>query len=82
LGGQAGQLGQYLGSNIIGGGNAAAAGQIGSANAIVGGVGQGINFYQNQQLMNRLFPARGGGGFRTTGEYFDMTAQPSYSNLY
>lgn len=56
LGGQAGELGRQLGSNIIGGGNAAAAGQIGSANAIVGGVGQGINFYQNQQLMNRLIP--------------------------
>jgi hypothetical protein len=61
LGTQAGQLGQQLGSNIIGAGNAAAAGQIGSANAIVGGVGQGINFYQNQQLLNRLYPARGGG---------------------
>jgi len=62
LGTQAGQLGQYLGSNIIGAGNAQAAGQIGAANAITGGVGQGINFYQNQQLMNRLFPVRGGGG--------------------
>ncbi len=56
LGGQAGELGRQLGSNIIGGGNAAAAGQIGAANAIVGGLGQGINFYQNQQLMNRLMP--------------------------
>jgi hypothetical protein len=56
LGGQAGELGRQLGSNIIGGGNAAAAGQIGQANAIVGGLGQGINFYQNQQLMNRLMP--------------------------
>ena len=87
LGGQAGQLGQQLGSNIIGAGNAAAAGQIGSANAIVGGVGQGINFYQNQQLMNRLYPVRGGGGFggggfRTTGEDFSMMAEPGYSNLY
>jgi len=62
LGGQAGQLGQQLGSNIIGAGNAQAAGQIGQANAIVGGLGQGINFYQNQQLLNRLYPARGGGG--------------------
>jgi hypothetical protein len=36
-----------MASNIIGAGNAQAAGQIGSANAIAGGVGQGINFYQN-----------------------------------
>jgi len=54
LTGAAGNLGQQLGSNIIGAGNAQAAGQIGSANAIVGGLGQGINFYQNQQLLNRL----------------------------
>lgn len=52
----AGNLGSQLGSNIIGAGNAAAAGQIGSANAIVGGLGQGLNFYQNQQILNRLLP--------------------------
>lgn len=57
LTGAAGQLGQSIGSNIIGAGNAAAAGQVGSANAIAGGIGQGINFYQNQQFMNRLFPS-------------------------
>jgi hypothetical protein len=69
LGQQAGQLGQQLGSNIIGAGNAQAAGAIGQANAIAGGLGQGINFYQNQQLLNRL-PTYGstsgstlGGGF-------------------
>jgi hypothetical protein len=54
LTGAAGTLGGQLGSNIIGAGNAQAAGQIGQANAIVGGLGQGINFYQNQQLLNRL----------------------------
>jgi hypothetical protein len=54
----AGTLGQSLGSNIIGAGNAQAAGQIGSANAIAGGLGQGINFYQNQQYMNRFAPNR------------------------
>jgi hypothetical protein len=56
LGTAAGQLGGQIGSNIIGAGNAAAAGQIGSANAIASGLGQGVNFYQNQQFMNRLFP--------------------------
>jgi len=66
LGQQAGQLGQQLGSNIIGSGNAQASGYIGQANAIAGGLGQGLNFYQNQQLLNRL-PTYGtstlGGGF-------------------
>ena len=52
----AGQFGNQMGANIIGAGNAMAAGQVGSANAISQGVGQGINFYQNQQMMNRLFP--------------------------
>jgi hypothetical protein len=52
----AGQFGSQIGSNIIGAGNAMAAGQIGQANAISQGVGQGINFYQNQQMMNKLFP--------------------------
>lgn len=56
LGAQAGQYGNAMASNIIGAGNAQAAGQIGQANAIAGGVGQGINFYQNQQLINRLYP--------------------------
>jgi hypothetical protein len=60
--GQAGQQGTNYAnqamSNITGAGNAQAAGQIGQANAltsgIAGGLGQGINFYQNQQILNRL----------------------------
>jgi hypothetical protein len=78
LGSQAGQMGANISnalgsygsaaqSNIIGAGNAQASGYMGGANAIAGGVGQGINFYQNQQLLNRL-PTYGsnyslGGGF-------------------
>lgn len=76
LGQQAGQMGSNISNalgaygssvqgNLIGAGNAQAAGQIGMANALAGGVGQGINFYQNQQLLSRL-PSYGsslGGGF-------------------
>jgi hypothetical protein len=65
LGQQAGQMGSNISNalgaygssvqgNIIGSGNAQASGYMGGANAIAGGVGQGINFYQNQQLLNRL----------------------------
>jgi hypothetical protein len=54
LTGAAGQFGQQMGSNIIGAGNAAAAGQIGSANAFTQGLGQGLSFYQGQQFLNRL----------------------------
>ena len=82
LGQQAGQYGanvsNILGaygsaaqSNIIGSGNAQAAGYMGLGNIVSGGVGQGINFYQNQQLMNRLFPTSGGSswGQTSTGLY-------------
>jgi len=62
LGQQAGALGQQLGSNIIGAGNAQAAGQIGQANALAAGLGQGLNFYSQQQLLNRLLPGGGIGG--------------------
>jgi hypothetical protein len=54
LTGAASQFGQQMGSNIIGAGNAAAAGQIGQANAISQGLGQGLNFYQGQQYINAL----------------------------
>jgi len=54
LGAAAGQFGQQIGSNIIGAGNAMAAGRVGSANAIAQGLGQGINYYQGQQYLNRL----------------------------
>jgi hypothetical protein len=54
MGTAAGNFGQQIGSNIIGAGNAMAAGQIGSANAFSQGVGQGLNFYQGQQYLNKL----------------------------
>jgi hypothetical protein len=54
MGTAAGAFGQQMGANIIGAGNAAAAGQVGSANAISQGVGQGLNFYQNQQFLNSM----------------------------
>lgn len=50
--GQAGQLGQAMGSNIIGAGNARASGYMGTANAFSNALSQGLNYYQNQDLMN------------------------------
>jgi hypothetical protein len=49
-------------SNIIGSGNARASGYVGGSNALSGGVGQALNFYQNQNLVNQLAANRGGGG--------------------
>jgi hypothetical protein len=57
----AGAFGQQVGSNIIGAGNTTAAGQIGSANAINNGITQGISLYQGNALLNRMYPAGGGG---------------------
>lgn len=52
----AGQLGQNIGSNIMAGGAARASGYVGAANALTGAIGQGINYYQNQQMLDRFFP--------------------------
>jgi hypothetical protein len=51
-GAAAGQFGSQIGSNIIGAGNAMAAGQVGAANAINGGLSQGLSMYQQNKLMN------------------------------
>ena len=62
-----GNYGNAAASNIIGAGNARASGYVGGANAISGAVGQGLNFYQNQNLVNTLLANRnlsgGGGGY-------------------
>ena len=42
-------------------GAANASGYMGQANAISGGLQGGLNFYQNQNMMNRLFPQPGSG---------------------
>jgi hypothetical protein len=48
----AGAFGNSAAGNIIGAGNANAAGMVGGANAISGGVGTGLNYYQNQNMLN------------------------------
>jgi hypothetical protein len=53
----AGNYGQQAGQNTIGAGNAAAAGKVGSANAITNGISSAWNGYQNNQLLNRFFPS-------------------------
>ena len=49
-----GAFGNAQAGNIIGAGNARASGYVGGANALSGGVSQGLNFYQNQNLVNQL----------------------------
>ena len=64
--GQAGAQGTLSGaqaraSGYLGAGQAAAAGQLGMANAFTGALGTGINIYQQQQLLNRLYSGGGAG---------------------
>jgi len=53
-----------IGENALQAGNATAAGYIGGANAINQGLSSGINYWQNQQLLDQI---RGGGNSTTGG---------------
>jgi hypothetical protein len=68
--------------NIIGAGNSRAAGYIGGGNAITGGISQAVNSWQNNRMMDRIFPNGGAAtpvvdseAWRTTG-----SGMPSYFN--
>jgi len=60
--------GQAVGQGYLGAGSARASGYIGGANAISGGLGQYLNYQQNQSLLNRLMPP-GTGTPYTPGTY-------------
>lgn len=79
-GAAAGQYGMNAANNIIGAGNAQAAGMVGGANAINNGISQGYSMYQGNQLMNMMnrpsgsyqgfnTSVGGGGGFGTGSSY-------------
>jgi hypothetical protein len=51
-----GQMGQNMAQNAATMGNIRASGYTGIANALTGALGQGLNYYQNQQMLNRFFP--------------------------
>lgn len=48
------QTGQIVGNNIVGAGNARASGYVGGANALTNAIGQGVNWYQQNQMVNSL----------------------------
>jgi hypothetical protein len=58
VGNALGAYGSAAAGNMIGAGNARASGYVGGANAISSGLGQGLNFYQNQNYLNNLNLAR------------------------
>ena len=56
LGTQAVNVGANIGQAQQSAAQARASGYLGGANALTGALGTGLNYYQNQQWMNRLFP--------------------------
>ena len=56
MGGAAGQFGANAGNLITGAGAARASGYVGGANALTSGLGQYMNYTQNQNLINRFAP--------------------------
>lgn len=53
---QAGQFGNVLGQAEIAKGNIRASSYMNTANALAGAIGQGLNYYQNQAMMDKFFP--------------------------
>jgi hypothetical protein len=54
LSNEAGQYGQTLANNAAQMGNIRASGYMGQANALSNSIGQGLNYYQNQQYLDKL----------------------------
>jgi hypothetical protein len=69
-----GNYGNAAASNMIGAGNARASGYVGGANALGSGLGQGLNFYQNQNYLDRRFPSTGGVGGGGGGNYLSSSS--------
>lgn len=69
----AGAFGNSAAGNIIGAGNASAAGMVGGTNAISSGVGTGLNYYQNQNIINAL---------NNSSSYANLSNQYGAGNVY
>jgi hypothetical protein len=80
VGNALGAYGSAAAGNMIGAGNARASGYMGMANTASGALGQGLNFYQNQNLLNTLLANRGvgGGGGGGMGGYISSSS-PGYN---
>jgi len=74
-----GNYGNAAASNMIGAGNARASGYVGGANAVSGGVGQALNFYQNQNLVNTLQNNRLVGQYGANNVYGGGNYSPAYT---
>jgi PPE-repeat protein len=67
------------GQNYMNAGNARASGYVGSANAWSNAIGNAYNQYNQNQMMNQMFPQGGGGSASydmlpdTSGEYYSAS---------
>jgi hypothetical protein len=61
MGAAAGNFGMNAGNLMTGAGAARASGYVGGANALTSGLGQYMNYTQNQNLLNRLMPQQASG---------------------
>lgn len=68
------QVGQDVGSNIIGAGNATAAGKVGSVNAMTGAGSSAYNQWLQQQYMQAMNPG-GGSGYDPNAYMASLNAQ-------
>jgi hypothetical protein len=64
---QAGQYGQNMAQGAAAMGNIRASGYVNQANALTGALGQGVNYYQNKQMMDTYFPRPTAGGTSPLG---------------
>ena len=58
LSNEAGQYGQNMAANAAAMGNIRASSYMNTANALAGGLGTGLNYYQNKQYMDKYFPPK------------------------
>jgi hypothetical protein len=76
IGGNAGTYGTNVGNLMTGGAAASAAGQVGTANALTGGLGTYLNYNQG----NNLVAALQSGGYQTPKNYGNVVSDP-YANM-
>lgn len=67
-----------VGENYANAANARASGYVGSANALTSGIGSGLNYLQNQSIINRLPAAYGGGSGYSQQSYPTPTSAGGY----
>lgn len=77
----AGQLGQGIAGGLQAAGAARASGYVGQANALTSALGTGLNYYQGQQYMNRLFPSGVGNGPPIVSTPYDYGVDQQFSDV-